>query len=137
MPQDNTVAYTNDFPQDKVNLFTLSEFALLDVSSGLETVGEKDVLRELLICLINEALTADVAKMRAAYTENNWDKVQQLAHKIKGGAVYVGTIRLKMACQYLERYWKTGQNELLEPLYQQALTVIDETVIAVSSWLKS
>src|SRR3990167_10706155 len=135
-PQDTALIYAKDLPQDKANLFALSEFALLDISAGLETAGTEDVLRELLLCLINQALAPDVAKMQAAHAENNWDKVQQLAHKIKGGALYVGTIRLKMACQYLERYWKTGQTEFLPQLYQQALTVIHDTVIEVRVWLK-
>ena len=135
-PQDTALIYENDLPGDKASLFALSEFALLDISVGLETAGTENVLRELLLCLVNQALAPDVAKMQAAYTENNWDKVQQLAHKIKGGSVYVGTIRLKMACLYLERYWKTGQTELLMQLYQQALTVIQDTIIEVTAWLK-
>lgn len=135
-PQDTALVYAKDLPADKASLFSLNEFALFDIRAGLETAGTEEVLRGLLTCLVNEALAPDLAKMHAAYSENNWDKIQQLAHKIKGGALYVGTVRLKMACQYLERYWKTGQKELLEQLYQQALTVVHETVIVVSAWLK-
>lgn len=36
---------------------------------------------------------------------------------MKDGAIYVGTTRMKYACQYLERYWKTGQREQFEKLY--------------------
>ncbi len=136
IPHHTALIYADDLPTNRENLFTLSEFALLDIGAGLETAGTEPILRELLMCLINEALAPDIAKMQVAYLKKNWDEIQQLAHKIKGGAVYVGTIRLKMACQYLERYWKTGQHELLEQLYQQALTVIHETVIAISAWLK-
>ena len=137
IPEEAILVYTNDLPTDTENLFALSKFPLLDIEAGLETAGTKAVLRELLLCLVNEAIAPDVSKMQAAYAENDWDTVQKLAHKIKGGAVYVGTIRLKMACQYLERYWKIGQKKLLEQLYQQALAVINETVIAISTWLKT
>ena len=65
----------------------------------------------------------------------DWDKIQQLAHKIKGGAVYVGTIKLKMACQYLERYWKSGQREFLEPLFHQLIKVINESLLEINLWL--
>ncbi|WP_341272538.1 Hpt domain-containing protein [Legionella yabuuchiae] len=51
-----------------------------------------------------------------------------MAHKIKGGAVYIGATKMKMACQYFERYWKAGQREMLEKLYSQARTVIDESM---------
>ena len=123
--------YAKDLPATEAHLFSINQFALFNLSIGLETAGTEEVLRELLACLVNEVLAVEVHKMKLAYAEKDWEKIQQLAHKIKGGAVYVGTIRLKMACQYLERYWKTGQSELLEPLYHQALTVIHETIAAV------
>ena len=67
----------------------------------------------------------------------DWDKTQQLAHKIKGGAVYVGTMKIKMDFQYLERYWKSGQSEFLEPLYQQAVDIIEESMPEIRRWLKA
>ena len=75
--------------------------------------------------------------MEEAHQSRDWDKTQQLAHKIKGGAIYVGTVKTKIACQYLERYWKTGHSELLEELYQQAVTVIHESMQEVNRWLKA
>lgn len=42
---------------------------------------------------------------------------------------------LAKACQYLERYWKTGQRALLEPLYQQILTVVEESTQAIEQFL--
>ncbi|WP_367274451.1 Hpt domain-containing protein [uncultured Legionella sp.] len=62
--------------------------------------------------------------------------VEKTAHKIKGGAVYVGTIRMKYACQYVERYWKTGQRELFAALYHQAVSTIEETITYIEGWLQ-
>ncbi|WP_193786815.1 hypothetical protein [Legionella nautarum] len=42
-----------------------------------------------------------------------------------------------MACQYLGRYWKSGQRELFEILYAQAVSVIEETMSYVKNWLQS
>jgi two-component system, OmpR family, aerobic respiration control sensor histidine kinase ArcB len=44
-------------------------------------------------------------------------------------------MKLKMACQYLERYWKTGQSDLLELLYQQVIKVAKSTQAAIQDWL--
>ncbi|WP_274520252.1 Hpt domain-containing protein [Legionella nautarum] len=79
----------------------------------------------------------DFAKMQAAFAAKNYEQVEKLAHKMKGGAVYVGTLRMKYACQYLERYWKSGQRELFEKLYAQAVSVIEETMSYVKNWLQS
>lgn len=127
--------YTRDLPEDSSKLFMLDEFAVLDMKEGLKTIGSEASLRELLKMMVKEALPQDLAKMEAAYAAKDWDKVQQLAHKIKGGAVYVGTVKMKMACQYLERSWKVGKKEHLEQLYQQVLMVIHETMEGVSKFL--
>nr|WP_272946944.1 Hpt domain-containing protein [Legionella shakespearei] len=82
------------------------------------------------------SLPEDINQLKAAHDTLNWEKAQQIAHKIKGGVVYVGAIRMKMACQYLERYWKSGQRELLEQLYQQLLHVINESMAAIEQWVK-
>ena len=88
-----------------------------------------------MLKVITQSLPADLELMIEAYQLNDWNKIQQLAHKIKGGAVYVGTIKLKMACQHLERYWKSGQRDLLDPLYQQILAVITESLSEIKLWL--
>jgi len=62
--------------------------------------------------------------------------VEKIAHKIKGDAVYVGTTRMKYACQYVDRYWKTGEHLLFAKLYQQAVDVIEHTSVFVNEWLK-
>ncbi|WP_347251832.1 response regulator [Legionella sp.] len=128
--------YFSDLPQQTDELFNLSPFPLLDIKEGIKTTGSKTALADMLTFMVNESLPDDLAAMKKAHAAQDWDKTQQLAHKIKGGAVYVGTVRIKMACQYLERYWKTGQRNLLEELYQQILKVIEESLSEISHWLE-
>ncbi|KTC91788.1 MULTISPECIES: ATP-binding protein [Legionella] len=124
-------------PNNNEALFTLQQFPLLDETEGINNCGGIDGLHELLKMLISCELPADKEKMQQAFELNNYPEVEKLAHKIKGGAVYVGTLRMKYACQYLERYWKSGQRELFEKLYKQAVSVIEETMSYVKNWLKS
>ena len=70
-----------------------------------------------------------------AYAQKNWDTVEALAHKIKSGALYCGTKKLTFACQYLERYHKAGHAKLLEALYQQFFTTVEQTKKAIDKWL--
>jgi hypothetical protein len=44
---------------------------------------------------------------------------------------------MKYACQYLERYWKAGERTLFSALYQQAITVIEETQTHIDGWLRT
>lgn len=126
--------YAADLPE-RENLFNLDSFPLLDADEAARAMGSQDMLAQMLEFMLNQAMVEDLAEMKAAHRQNDWDKTQQIAHKIKGGAVYVGAVRMKIACQYLERYWKTGQSELLEPLYQQTLRVIDESLDEIRRWL--
>ncbi|WP_084273777.1 response regulator [Legionella fairfieldensis] len=129
--------YSSDLPEQEADLLTLDSFPLLDIEEGIKTMGEESILAEMLTLLVNDTLPNDLALMQKAHAANDWDQTQQVAHKIKGGAVYVGTMKLKMACQYLERYWKSGQRELLERLYQQASAVIHESIHEMEQWLKA
>lgn len=130
-------SYLADLPTQNESLFDLSSYPTLDSEEGIKTTGTIDVLVQMLSFMIHDSLPSDVQLMKQAHDALDWNKTQQLAHKIKGGAVYVGTIKIKMACQYLERYWKSGQRDLLEPLYQQTIAVIDESIQEITRWLKS
>jgi two-component system, OmpR family, aerobic respiration control sensor histidine kinase ArcB len=117
------------------SLFAIGEFPLLDEKIGVEIIGSKEILIDMLKLMIEQTIPEDMNAMLEVYSKNNWEQVQQLAHKIKGGAMYLGTVRLKMAFQYLEQYAKSGQNELLENLYQQAILVTQSTIEYVKDWL--
>ncbi len=126
-----------DLPATEEQLFELSEFPILDVEEGIKTTGTEDTLCEMLNLMIHHSFVEDIALLKKAHAQDDWEKTQKLAHKIKGGVVYVGAIRLKIACLYLERYWKSGQRDLLEKLYQQVLHVIDETTSEIRKWIKT
>ncbi|CEK11164.1 response regulator [Legionella hackeliae] len=131
------IARTSNLSEENANLFNLTEFPILDPEEGINTTGSEAMLAEMLTIMVNESLPNDLELMKKAHDENDWGKTQQIAHKIKGGAVYVGTVKINIACQHLEQYWKTGQRELLEKLYQQLLRVINESIKEIKSWLAS
>ena len=124
-----------DLPDNNAELFQLGQFALLDEEHALKNCGDKDMMIELLTMLIHQEMPNDLIAMKQAFSNKEYVTVEKLMHKIKGGAVYVGTTRMKYACQYVERYWKTGESELFEALYHQAIAVIDETFLYIKAWL--
>jgi signal transduction histidine kinase/HPt (histidine-containing phosphotransfer) domain-containing protein/AmiR/NasT family two-component response regulator len=126
----------HDLPPHDDELFALDEFPLLDHKQALKNCGNNTILVELLTLMISQELPADLELMNNAYAKKDFNSVEKIAHKIKGGAVYVGTTRMKNACQYLERYWKTGERELFDKLYQQAIKTIDDTCVYIKNWLK-
>ncbi|MDR3441951.1 MAG: ATP-binding protein [Legionella sp.] len=127
-----------DLPDQNNELFQLEQFALFDYEQALINCGNNQVmLIEMLALMINKEVPADLKKMKKAFSAQDFPLVEKIAHKIKGGSVYVGTTRMKYACQYVERYWKTGERELFSPLYLQVVSTIEETCIFVARWLKN
>ncbi|RUR19990.1 PAS domain-containing sensor histidine kinase [Legionella sp. km535] len=132
----NSSKKNSDVHEQNQSLFDLSPFPILDFEEGIKATGNKMILEKMLAFMLEDTLPKDRQLIQEAHTNLDWDKTQHLAHKIKGGAVYVGTVRLKMACQFIERYYKSGQRVQLESLYQQVLTVIDQTCQEIGDFLQ-
>ena len=93
------------------------------------------MLIELLTMMVTAEIPHDLEQMKNSFETRDYAMVEKIAHKIKGGAVYVGTTRMKYACQYVERYWKTSERVLFDKLYYQAVLTIDDTCTAITNWL--
>ena len=125
-----------DLPNTEAELFQLEKYPVFDPKTALEQVNELPLLFEILNDFLSEQGQDDISLMKKAYEEKDWSKVENLAHKLKGGAVYVGTCRMQYACQYLERYYKANHRALLEQLYHQLVAVNDQTCKELNAWLK-
>ena len=126
----------NDLPDGEENLFQLEQFALFDMEQGLKACGSISMLIELLTLMISSEIPNDLEQLKRAFDSKDFSQVEYVAHKIKGGAMYVGTIRMKYACQYLERYWKSGERKLFDALFHQAVEIIGDTKNYLIDWLK-
>jgi CheY-like chemotaxis protein len=127
----------DELPDREEELFNLTIFPFLDSDKAIKTIGNEGLVKQVLQLMISDAIPKDIAAIEAAHLDAHWDEVKQLAHKMKGGAVYVGTVKMQYACMYLERYQKAGHASLLEPLYQQLITVVQATQDHIRTWLKN
>ncbi len=122
-------------PETEEALFQLDSFAFFDEQLALEQIPDKELLITLLQTYLSEETQKDMVQMQLEYQHNRWNKVEELAHKIKGGVAYLGTQKMHFACQYLERYYKAGHRTLLEPLYQQLIEINQKTIKELNDWL--
>lgn len=124
----------NDLPSTEELLFDLEQYPLLDINSAIASIGSVSMLREILV-MINQDIVNDGQAIEEAYANKRWETVEKLAHKMKGGALYSGTTRIKYACQYLERYQKAGHIAWRDKLCDQLLHVLRETKKCIEHWL--
>lgn len=126
-----------DLPNTEKQLFQLEHFPLLDIEKALIYVGHHQaLLTDVLTTMVTKEIPDEIIKFEAGYQLKDWDTIERLAHKMKGGAVYLGTERLQVACQYLERYRKAGHYHSLDALYQQMMKVIKLTCESILKYLR-
>ena len=124
-----------DLPATEQELFKLDTFVIFDPKDAFKQINDESLMLELLSAFISDQMQQDIYEMQRAYAKKNWNGVEQLAHKIKGGVGYLGAQRLFYACQYLERYYKAGHRDLLDKLYHQLINVNQETIKIIAAWL--
>ncbi|CEK10032.1 PAS domain-containing hybrid sensor histidine kinase/response regulator [Legionella hackeliae] len=124
-----------DLPKKEDELFQLDNFPLLDIQNALTNLGDQKTVKELLNLMVHVDLPQEEYQLNQAYKEDNWVSIEKIAHKLKSGALYCGTVKLQYACQYLERYLKAGHSQYQEELYQQLHAVLRQTKNAINEWL--
>ncbi|CAM2944888.1 sensory box histidine kinase/response regulator [Legionella steigerwaltii] len=135
-PKNKTKKLGLDLSDTEEELFKLDAFPLFDAHSALTSLGNNAVLfNKTLKFMIEQEIPNTLKALEKAYAAGEWETIEKLAHKMKGGLVYCGAFKLVHACQYLELYHKAGYVKFLEPLYKQLVDVIDETKEAINQWL--
>ena len=124
-----------DLPDTEDLLFELDTFPLLNIENALQNIGSENLLHNMLRLMVEQEIPNDLAAIQTAHTKTDWSVIEKLAHKMKGSALYCGTIKLKYACQYLERYQKANHTILLEKLYRQLIQVTEDTRKSIQQWL--
>lgn len=128
----------SDLPDTEEGLFELSVFSIFAPDEGMKEIGDNlPLLIDMLKMFISEAIQQDIKQIEQAYLKKDWEKMEKLAHKVKGGVLSLGLIRMRYACQYFERYYKAGHRNILilDKLYRQLIAVNSETINEINMWL--
>lgn len=113
----------------------INALSLLDIEAGLKSSGSKEVLKDLLKLLIIET-QKDLEIIQLAWKMKDYNQVQSIAHRMKSGAVYCGTVRMKQACEDLEHHFKFSKSGNPTEIYDQFCLVNQQTIEAIEHWLK-
>ena len=81
-----------------------------------------------------DSLANDTLELAVAYDQKDWQRVFKLVIKIKGGAIYCGTLRLLQVCNIIEQFWYDANNAFRELLYYRLVQTIEETNAAINIW---
>lgn len=116
------------------HLFDLHKYPIINIQSCIKNMNAD---QESFFSILHTLLTQEFPTEKAAYTrahqQGKWEKIEKLAHKMKGGAMYTGLVKLQYACQHFEDYYQSDKTLLLEGLYQQIIYVMQETHIELEA----
>lgn len=115
-----------DLPDSEESLFELEQYPLFDMELGIDVLGSESLVLTILESLDKE-MNPDITRIKENHEKGNWEEVQKLTHKIKGGATY-GTVRLYFALLFMERYLKAGHSNCQEALYTEMIRIMGETL---------
>lgn len=127
-----------ELPDSEQQLFEIKCLPTLDIEvfHKIYTYDDwEEALTELMRIFL-QTLPKECALIQEAHDSHDWNKVQALAHKMKGGCLTTGMQRLAIACQFLERYIKAGYSQQCEKLYDQMMTTLNDTVPDINKWIE-
>jgi len=136
-PVQSPASLGTDLPENEQALFLLEHYPLFNEEEGINNLGDKAILTDLLTLMLNKELPNERKTLQHSYEQQDWLHIEKLAHKLKSSALYCGTTRLKMACQYLERSQKAGHAHLQVALFHQLMDVIEKTQQVIGQWLQA
>lgn len=98
---------------------------VVDFEYAKKLLGGNEVAAHEILNMLVDSLPKESEKLKEAYQQKNWEALAAIAHKLKGGASYCGTLQLKAACTELENYIKSGLTTRITELYQKALIQVE------------
>jgi two-component system aerobic respiration control sensor histidine kinase ArcB len=115
-------------PASEKQFFDLNKYPLINIQSCFKNMSaDPPAFLNILHTLINQEFPEERLAYIQAHRQSDWEKIERIAHKMKGGAMYTGLVKLQYACQHYEDYHQKKQTNLREDLYQQILQVMEET----------
>ena len=112
----------------KIEIKTETTFEIIDLELGAQLIGGNVEKAKKTIKILVDMLPDYKKQLGAAFKKNDFEKLRNISHKLKGATTYCGTPRLKEAAKILEekiRLMDDPKKVEIEPLYKKLLTEIN------------
>lgn len=122
----------NNLTIEKANLRDIiNSYPIYNKSISLKNLsGNMDLFNEI-IEMFKESIPGHIQELEKTYQLKDWETIENIVHKIKGGACYAGAIRLNYVCKNFLRCYLTGQSLQLDILYTFLIFSLKETYKAL------
>ena len=94
---------------------------VIDIEYAKTLLGGNEALIYGMLTMLVKSFPEEIRALEEAYRHKNWQELSNLAHKLKGGSSYCGTLRLKAVCTELDNSIKADLVEKIPELYEKML----------------
>lgn len=124
----------NDLAIEKANLVDIiNSYPLFNKSISLKNLsGNIDLFNEI-IEMFKQSIPGYLQELEKAYQLKDWKTIENMVHKIKGGASYAGAVRLNHVCKNFLRCCLTGSSKQLDTFYTYLIYSLKETSKALET----
>ncbi len=98
---------------------------IIDLEVGARLFNGNVELAKKMLTTMLASFTTEIGDLDTAYKIKDWDSIEAIVHKLRGGISYCGAPRLQEACARFENHLKAGYRELAPLLYKQLLKEIE------------
>lgn len=109
------------------------EIKIIDFDYAKKLLGNDEKTLWNNINSFIESLPHEIQKLEEAYQQEDWQKIQAIANRLKGGASYCGTLRLQAICTALNNYMQTELTTKIPDFYQKMMEEIESLI----AWAKA
>ncbi|WP_342219739.1 ATP-binding protein [Rickettsiella endosymbiont of Miltochrista miniata] len=133
-PTKHEYVEENNLTIEKANLLDIiNSYPIYDKTISLQNLsGNIDLFNEI-IEMFKQSIPGHLQELEKTYQVKDWETIENIVHKIKGGACYAGAVRLNYVCKNFLRCYLTGQTQQLDTLYSYLIYSLKETYKALES----
>lgn len=124
----------NNLTIEKANLLDIiNSYPIYNKTISLQNLsGNVDLFNEI-IEMFKQSIPEHLQELEKSYQVKDWEAMENIVHKIKGGACYAGAVRLNYVCKNFLRCYLTGQTQQLDTLYSYLIYSLKETYKALEA----
>lgn len=120
---------------EDLNYRSFEKYLLFNSDKILSKLHSKEVFREMVILFLEQDLLSNVEVSTHAFEQGHYSFLQEVVHKIHGGAIYCGTERLQKASETLEKILMTEQEINIKSFFPVWNYMMHQTIQQLQRWL--
>jgi PAS domain S-box-containing protein len=118
-----------------LNYHHYEKYHLFNIEKAVSRLQSLSTLKEMVILFLEQDLLNNMESSTYAFEQGHYDFLQELVHKIRGGAIYCSTERLQKVSETMEAVLANQEEIQIKTLFPVWSYVLHQTIQQLQRWL--